>query len=217
MFQPYTLHNYFRSSTSIRVRIALNLKQLDYDYVGVALLEDQQHSPEFLARNPQGLVPTLAGTDGANLSQSLAIMEYLDEVHPEPPLLPGNAFERARIRSLAQLIACEIHPVNNLRILKYLKQNLAADRDAVSEWFRHWVALGFEALEARLTSEAGTGAFCHGDTPTLADICLYAQALNNRRFEVDMAAYPFSNAIIGRCSDQPAFAAAEPARQPDAV
>ena len=211
----YTLHNYFRSSTSFRVRIALAMKSLDYDYQSYGLLEKQHKCDAYLAINPDGLVPTLETPDGF-IGQSMAILEYLDEKHPEPPLLPADALGRARVRSLAHSIALDIHPVNNLRVLQYLGEHFAADKAAVSTWFCHWVEQGFTAVEKRLSLETATGRCCHGDAPGLADICLVAQAVNNTRFDVPTDAYPTINRIVEHCLTLPAFQKAMPLNQPDA-
>lgn len=211
----YTLYNYFRSSTSVRVRVALNLKGLAYRYQGVHLVEGQQHSEDYRRLNPEGLVPALAISGHGVLSQSLAIMEYLDETHPEPPLMPADPLGRARVRSLSQLVACDIHPVNNLRVLNRLREKFSADSDDIKAWFRHWASRGFETLEVRL-HDAATGRFCHGDSPTIADICLFAQTLNNRRFGVDMAPFPKISEIFDACMAMPEFQAATPDAQPDA-
>tara|TARA_R110002072_G_scaffold1309_2_gene10687 strand:+ start:8123 stop:8770 length:648 start_codon:yes stop_codon:yes gene_type:complete len=210
------LHNYFRSSTSVRVRAALNLKGLSYDYVPLSLLKGEQASVDHLALNPSGLVPTLVTSQGA-LPQSLAIMEWLDEVRPEPPLLPPDPWGRARVRSLAHIVALDIHPVNNLRILKHLETEFGVDAAGKSAWFRTWAGAGMHALEARLAAEHETGEFCHGDRVGLADLCLYAQVLNNARFEVDMLAYPTIRRIHANCMAIPALEQAAPANQPDAV
>jgi maleylpyruvate isomerase len=212
----FVLHNYFRSSTSIRLRTALNLKGLDYSYVAHHLRKGEQKSGAFLAINPQGLVPALELGDGTVLTQSLAIIEYLDEVFPQPPLLPADALGRARVRALACAIACEVHPVNNLRILAHLRSEFGADDEAVTNWFRHWVAETFAPLEAMLAGHRDTGRFCHGEVSGLADICLHAQVLNNARFGVDMTPYPTITRIFEACRGVAAFANAEPARQPDA-
>ncbi|GAA6175935.1 maleylacetoacetate isomerase [Sulfitobacter pacificus] len=210
-----TLHNYFRSSTSVRVRAALNLKGLSYDYAPLSLLKGEQASAAHLALNPSGLVPTLVTPQGA-LPQSMAILEWLDEVHPEPPLLPHDPWGRARVRSLAQIVAADIHPVNNLRILKHLEAEFGVDAAGKAAWFRNWAAAGMKALETRLAAEPETGDFCHGDTVGLADLCLYAQVLNNARFEVDMSPYPVINRIHANCMAVPALEQAAPANQPDA-
>lgn len=212
------LHNYFRSSTSVRVRIALNLKGVDYEYVPYALLPDEHKSETFLRLNPQGLVPALEIKDETVLTQSMAIIEYLDETYPDiHPLLPSEPLARARVRSLAQIIGCDIHPVNNLRILRYIADKFGADNFAKKTWVTRWASDGFEALEARLTQEPETGEFCHGDAPGLADICLYAQVLNNERFEVDPAPYPTIMHIFRNCDALPAFQDARPEHQMDAV
>jgi maleylpyruvate isomerase len=209
------LHNYFRSSTSNRVRIALAVKGVDYDYVAYHLRKGEQRGEQFLRINPQGLVPALVWTDGTVLTQSLAIIEYLDEVIPKPPLLPDNAVGKARVRELAYMIALDIHPINNLRVLQYLRQHCAADDEAVADWFRHWVNETFGALEKRLASSPETGTYCHGDTFTMADICLAAQLSNNRRFGVDMTPYPTISRIGNTLAKLPAVITAAPENQPD--
>ncbi|MCE8036157.1 maleylacetoacetate isomerase [Halomonas sp. MCCC 1A11062] len=211
-----TLYGYFRSSAAYRVRIALNLKGLDYAQVPVNLVKGEQRDEANLARNPQGLVPILETDEGVQLSQSLAICEYLEERHPEPALLPADPEGRARVRSLAQLVACEIHPLNNLKVLKYLVHELKLDEAAKLAWYRHWIAEGFTALEARLAGEPATGEFCHGDSPTLADLCLVPQVFNAERFECDLSAYPTIRRIAERCRAMEAFAKAAPGAQPDA-
>jgi maleylpyruvate isomerase len=211
------LYSYFRSSASYRVRIALELKGLSYDYVPVHLLKEggQQLKPEFRAVNPDGLVPALA--DGEHvLQQSLAIVEYLDEIHPEPKLLPGTALERAYVRGLAQEIACEIHPLNNLRVLKYLKHTVGVTDEVKDAWYRHWIELGFASLQANLERGGQAGRFCLGDTPTLADICLVPQVFNAQRFNIDVARYPALAKIYEACMALPAFQKAQPKSQPDA-
>lgn len=210
-------YTYFRSSAAYRVRIALNLKGLKADYRYVHLVKDggQQHQPEYLALNPQGLVPALVDK-GHVLTQSLAIIEYLDETHPQPPLLPKDAPGRARVRALAQIVACDIHPVNNQRILKYLEKEFRADEAARSKWYRHWIVEGFNALDKLLGSSPATGKFCHGDQPTLADICLVPQVFNARRFKIDLASFPAIERINATCLALAAFADAAPDRQPDA-
>lgn len=211
-----TLYGYFRSSAAYRVRIALNLKGLVYDQAPVNLVKGEQRGEANLARHPQGLVPVLETDDGTPLTQSLAICEYLEECHPEPTLLPTVAQGRARVRALAQLVACEIHPLNNLKVLKYLVGELGLDDEAKLAWYRHWIAEGFHALEASLTLDAGSGEFCHGDTPTLADVCLVPQVYNAERFECDLSAYPTIRRIVANCRALPAFQEAAPEAQPDA-
>lgn len=210
------LYSYYRSSAAYRVRIALNLKQLPYETVGVHLLKNggEQKQPAYSAKNPQKLVPALED-NGQVFTQSLAIIEYLDEAYPAQPLLPAAATECARVRAIAQLIACDIHPLNNLRVLGYLQNQLGADETAKTEWYRHWIQEGFAALETLLQSEQ-TGRFCHGDTPTLADCCLVPQVYNARRFQVDLSPYPTIVRIVAECEALPAFQAAAPENQPDA-
>ncbi|WP_304526676.1 maleylacetoacetate isomerase [Halomonas sp. I5-271120] len=211
-----TLYGYYRSSAAYRVRIALNLKGLDIAQVPVDLAGGAQREESFRAINPQGLVPVLETDDGERLTQSLAICEYLDERYPSSPaLLPEDAAGRARVRGLAQLIANEIHPLNNLRVLRYLIGDLELDEDAKLGWYRHWVAEGFTALEAMLENDQ-TGRCCHGDTPTLADICLVPQVYNAERFDCDLSAYPRLRAVAEYCRGLPAFEQASPSRQPDA-
>ncbi|MBB3141426.1 maleylacetoacetate isomerase [Halomonas organivorans] len=211
-----TLYGYFRSSAAYRVRIALNLKGLAYDQAPVNLVKGEQRGEAHLARHPQGLVPVLETDDGLRLTQSLAICEYLEECHPTPALLPEHPADRARVRALAQLVACEIHPLDNLRVLKYLVGELGVDDAAKLAWYRHWVHEGFAALETQLSREAGSGEFCHGDTPTLADICLVPQVFNAERFECDLSAYPRIRRIAGNARALEAFRKAAPEEQPDA-
>ena len=209
------LYNYFRSSASFRVRIALALKQLPYDYQVVHLQKGEQHQGEFAAHSTDHLVPMLQLDDGTHVLQSLAICEYLDETHPTPPLLPADPMGRARVRALAQMVACDIHPINNLRVLQYLTQTLGVAEDAKNAWYAHWVTLGLEAFEQRL-HEPATGAFCHGQTPTLADVCLVPQIFNAQRFEVPLAGYPRMMKIFEACMALPAFASAQPSACPEA-
>lgn len=209
------LHNYFRSSSSFRVRIALNLKGLDYDYVPVHIARGEHRTGPYSAISADMLVPLLED-EGERFSQSLAIMEYLDETHPEPPLLPSDPVGRAHVRALAQSIACEIHPLNNLRVLNYLTGPLALSQEQKNAWYQHWTHLGLAALEAELASSAHTGMFCHGDTPTLADCCLVPQVYNALRFKCDLAPYPTILRIVAHCEALPAFQQAHPDVQPDA-
>lgn len=208
------LYNYFRSSASFRVRIALELKGLGYDYVPVHLVKGEHKQQAYAAVSPALLVPTLETDDGTRLGQSMAIIEYLDETHPEPPLLPRDAMGRAQVRALAQLIACEIHPLNNLRVLKYLVQDLKADDDAKSAWYRHWVRSGLEAFERQL-SQLPASTYCYGDQPTLADCCLVPQIFNGRRFNVNFDGLPRTMSAFDVCMAHLAFQKAQPSSCPD--
>jgi maleylpyruvate isomerase len=210
------LHGYFRSSAAFRVRIALNLKGLAYESVSHHLRKGEQRAPGFLKLNPMGLVPALEDGPQA-LSQSLAIIEYLDETHPKPPFLPNAPAERARVRALALSIACDIHPLNNLRVLTYLKNDLKVSDAQHDAWYRHWIVEGFKGLEGMLKT-GGTGQFCHGDAPTLADICLVPQVFNAKRLLDDaaLAAFPTIMRIFGNCMKLEAFDKAQPSKQPDA-
>ena len=209
------LYGYFRSSASYRVRIALSLKGLDYHLQPVHLRRNEQRAPEFLAQNPQGLVPALEH-DGAVLAQSLAIMEYLEERFPQPALLPEAPADRAWVRALAQIVACDIHPLNNLRILQYLEKDLALDDETRTAWARRWIDDGFAAMEAMLKDDPRTGEHCFGNLPTLADVCLAPQVFNSQRFGVGMDRYPTLARIHENCIRLPAFADQAPERQPDA-
>jgi maleylacetoacetate isomerase len=211
------LYSYFRSSAAYRVRIALNLKGLAYEYAPIHLLRDggQQLKPEYRELNPDGIVPTFIDGDDV-LTQSLAIIEYLEETYPEPTLLPGTPLDRAFIRSIALQVACEIHPVDNLRVLKYLKHTLKVGDEAKDTWYRHWLESGFESLEKRLANDPRVGKLCFGDTPTLADLCLVPQVFNARRFNIDMSRYPTIERIADHAAQIDAFARAAPGQQPDA-
>jgi maleylacetoacetate isomerase len=208
------LYGYFRSSAAFRVRIALNLKKLDYANAFIHLRRGDQAQPEFLGLNPQGLVPAIE-VDEQRLIQSLPIIEYLDETHPEPPLLPRDPAGRARVRALAAIVACDIHPLNNLRVLRYLNRPLGHDQGAVEAWYNHWIDGGFRAIEALLAGDRRTAAFCHGDRPGLADIALVPQVVNAERYRLDLAPYPTIARIFENCMKLDAFAAAHPDRQPD--
>ena len=212
------LYGYFRSSAAYRVRIALNLKGVEYETVPVHLLKDggQQFSDSYKALNPTALVPTLVDGDLA-IGQSMAILEYLEETHPDPALLPTDPTGRARVRAIAQTIACDIHPLNNLRVLKHLKHGLGVDEDTKNAWYRHWIDVGLTSVEAMLAGHPATGRFCHGDQVTLADVLLVPQVFNARRFECDLSAMPTVTRIVDACSELDAFVQAEPARQPDAT
>jgi len=207
------LYGYPLSSASYRVRIALALKGLEVTTVNVQLRGGEQRQHDFLKINPQGFVPTLSLDDGQVLTQSIAIIEYLEEMFPQPPLLPAPPAARARVRALCQLIACDVHPLNNLRVLQYLEGRLGLDRSARDTWYHHWVQAGFEALENTLARDSSAGRFCYGDAPGLADVCLVPQVFNARRLAVDLAAYPRIVAIDAACRQIPAFERAAPERQ----
>jgi maleylpyruvate isomerase len=211
------LYTYFRSSAAYRVRIALNLKGLAYQSVPVHLLKGggEQLQDSYRAINPGAMVPSLQEGD-ATLTQSLAILEYLEEVYPDIALLPADALGRARVRALALIVACDIHPLNNLRVLRYLKNTLQLSEEAKAEWYRHWVQEGLAIIEAHLARDPQTGVFCHGDSPTLADCCLIPQIFNAQRFQLDLSAYPTIEGIHARCTELPAFINAHPEQQPDA-
>ena len=211
------LHTYFRSSAAYRVRIALHLKGLDYEAVPVHLVRGggEHRQPAYLGLNPAGLVPALEDA-GQVLTQSLAIVEYLEETHPQPALLPAAALDRARVRAIAQAIACDIHPVNNLRVLQYLTRELGVSEEQKNAWYRHWIGVGLRAVEAMLAGDARTGAFCHGDTPGLADCCLVPQVFNARRFGCELSAMPTVLRIADHCAGLEAFRRAAPEAQPDA-
>ena len=207
------LYDYFRSSAAFRVRIALNLKGLAAERRFIHLRRGEQRAAAYLEMNPQGLVPLLVVGD-KRLSQSLAIIEYLEERHPLPPLLPAGAEERAWVRSIALAIACDIHPIDNLRVLQYLKHKLDIDEPRRDEWYRHWIREGFGPIEAQLAARAGP--YCAGEAPTLADVCLVPQVFNAQRLDVDLAPYPRIRAVHAACMQHPAFVDAQPSRQPDA-
>jgi len=210
------LYSYFRSSASYRVRIALALKGLAYDYVPIHLVRNEQLKPPFSDIAANKLVPALV-EDEHVLTQSMAIIEYLEETHPEPPLLPGDALARARIRSLAQDIACEIHPINNLRVLRYLVHEMKLSEDDKNRWYRHWVESGLEVVERRLAADAATGTFCHGDTPTLADCVLVPQIHNAQRMDCGLDHVPTVMRVFAACMQHPAFATTQPSACPDAA
>ena len=209
------LYTFFRSSAAFRVRIALNLKGLAYDPAVISLPKGAHRGADYGAINPQRLVPALID-DGNLLTQSLAIIEYLEEKHPAPPLMPKGLLERARVRSLSLLIACEIHPLNNLRVLQHLKRALGQDENGVNTWYRHWIAEGLSKFEADLTQTAGTGKFCQDDAPTMADCCLVPQIFNAQRYECDLAPYPATMRVFDACMKLEAFDKAQPMNQPDA-
>jgi maleylacetoacetate isomerase len=214
---PIKLYTYWRSSAAFRVRIALNLKGLAFDSVPKHLVRGggEQRASDYLALNPQGLVPAL-DDDGRLVTQSLAICEYLEEIHPEPRLLPGDALARAQIRAMALAVACDIHPLNNLSVLQYLRGELRQDDEAVNRWARHWIARGFQALEQLIARHSADGLHCHGPGVTLADVFLLPQVFNARRVQLDLAPYPRIKAVAAHLELLPAFDAARPERQPDA-
>jgi maleylacetoacetate isomerase/maleylpyruvate isomerase len=211
------LYTFFRSSASYRVRIALNLKGLDYEQSPIHLRRGggEQLSAAYRAVNPQALVPALED-NGKILTQSLAIIEYLDETHPDPALLPRDPAERALVRSMAMIIACEVHPIQNLRVLNYVKKEYGQSDEQVNRWAQHWIDLGLTALEQTIAAQARRGDFCHGDSPTLADICLVPQLGNARRYGCDLAKYPAILRVEKNCLALSAFANAAPEKQPDA-
>lgn len=216
--QGLVLYDYWRSSAAYRVRIALHLKGLEFDRQPVNLVRDggEQHHQDYRALNPQGLVPALLHR-GQVITQSLAICDYLEESFPTVPLLPGDPLNRARVRAMAQLVACDIHPLNNLRVQQRLRQTFGADENAVVDWMKHWMTEGFNALERLLSNSVMTGQCCFGDRPGLADCCLVPQVYNAERYGCDLAPFPLIRAIVAYCRGLPAFQAAAPERQPDAV
>lgn len=217
MVDRFQLYGYWRSSAAYRVRIALNLKGLEYEQAPVHLARDggEQHRPEFLEISPQAQVPVLR--HGARLiRQSLAIIEYLDELHPDPPLLPAVSRDRARVRALAMAVACDIHPLNNLRVVQYLERELRASPEQRTAWMQHWMALGLAGLEAQVADHPSTGEYCEGDTPTMADCCLVPQLYNARRYGLDLTPYPTLLRIDAACQALAAFQDAAPEQQPDA-
>ena len=211
------LYDYYRSTAAYRVRIALNLKGLVYSQAPVNLRAGEQSHPAYRGLNPQCFVPTLETEDGRLLRQSLAICEYLEEAHPRPALLPAEVVGRARVRALAQLIACDIHPLNNLRVLRYLDMKLNASDEQTNAWYRHWIHEGFQALECMLAADPQTGRYCHGDQVTLVDLCLVPQVFNANRFGVDLSDYRNIRRINEACLELEAFDRARPERQPGAL
>jgi len=209
------LYGFSRSSAAFRVRIALNLKGIAWEHINISLPDGDQFGADYTSVNPQGRVPTLI--DGDNkLIQSMAILEYLDETHPEPAFLPAEPVARARVRGLADIIACDIHPLNNPAVLKFLAKEMGADKDAVNvTWYQHWIYEGFNALEAMLAGDNATGTFAHGDAPGLADICIVPQVFNAQRYECDLGRYPTIMRIFDACMKLDAFDSAQPSKQPD--
>lgn len=210
------LYNFFRSGTSHRLRIALNLKGLAPEYVAVDLRQDEQAEAAYRAVNPQGLVPALVLDDGRTLIQSPAIIEWLEERYPKPPLLPREPEARAHVRALAAIVGCDVHPINNRRILQYLRHEFAAGEPAINAWCARWISAGFDAIEDLLARDAGRGSFCWGGAPSLADVYLVPQVESARRFGVDLSRWPLISAVDAACAQLPAFAKAAPAVQPDA-
>jgi maleylacetoacetate isomerase len=210
------LYTFYRSSAAYRVRLALNIKRLTCEHIPKAFAKNEHRAPDYLALNPQGLIPALEH-DGAVLSQSLAIIEFLDEKYPDPPLLPAEPLARAQIRSISLAIACDIHPLNNLRVLNYLRRELQQSDDRVNAWYRHWITVGFTGLEQQVRAYSGGARFCHGDALSIADICLVPQVYNARRFNTDLTPFPTLVAISTHLESLPAFAAARPEAQADAV
>jgi len=210
------LIGYFRSSAAFRVRIALNLKGIAVEHAFRHLRKGEQRAPDYVAINPQKLVPALVLDTGEVLTQSLAILEYLEETHPVPPLLPRDPVERARVRSLALIPTADIHPIQNLRVMAYLREKYEQSEEGTFAWSRHWIETGFEAYEASIAGNRHTGAYSHGDQPTMADLCLVPQVFNAQRFKVDMSKFPTIQRIYATCMRHPAFDAAQPSRQPDA-
>jgi maleylpyruvate isomerase len=209
------LYGYFRSSAAYRVRIALNIKGMECEREFVHLRQGDNRGPEYLALNPQGVVPTLVD-GGLAIGQSLAIMEYLDEINMEVPLLPSDALGRARVRQLAQIVACDIHPLDNLKVLTYLREEMGQGQEALDTWYRHWIETGLAAFEALLADNPATGLFCHGDDPGLADACLVPQLFNARRFDTDLSRLPTVLRVEANCNELQAFRDAAPDNQPDA-
>ena len=210
------LIGYFRSSAAFRVRIALNYKGLKVEHASRHLRKGEQAAPDYVALNPQKLVPALVLDSGEVLTQSLAILEYLEETHPEPPLLPKDPVGRARVRALSLIVSADVHPIQNLRVMGYLREKFGQTEESAFAWSRHWIETGFEAYEATIAKDRKTGTFSHGDTPTFADLCLVPQVFNAARFKVDMARYPTIQRIHATCLQHPAFDAAQPSKQPDA-
>jgi maleylacetoacetate isomerase len=209
------LHDFWRSSAAYRVRIALHLKGLSFTQASHSLLQGEHRTTEFLSINPQGLIPALQ-SGGDIVTQSLAIIEYLDETHPEQPLLPAGPADRATVRAMALSVACDIHPLNNLRVLNYLRSEFGANDEAVTRWIRQWIGVGFEALEVQVKRWSTDGRHCFGDRPTLADACLVPQMYNARRFGCDLTPYPVIVGIDAHCRSLAPFVKAAPEAQPDA-
>ncbi len=211
------LYSYWRSSAAYRVRIALNLKQLEYDIIPVSLVRDggEHHKDDYAALNPQQLVPTMVD-GGRVIRQSMAMIEYLDDVYPEFPLIPSDPRSSAWVRSISLAVACDIHPLNNLRVLKFLKQQMSLDQASVDQWYEHWISEGLKSMELMIAENPSVGDFCAGDLPTMADCLLVPQLYNARRFDIDLTAYPHLTAIDDHCMSLEPFRNAAPEQQPDA-
>ena len=209
------LYNYFRSSASFRVRIALAIKGMPYEYLPVHIAKGEHRQAAFSDLSLEGLVPLLELDDGTRLTQSMAIIEYLEDMQPAPALLPADPLGRARVRALSQIVACEIHPINNLRVLKYLTKELKVEEEAKNIWYRHWVRDGLEAFERQLAAGPAS-LYCHGDTPTMADCCLVPQIFNAQRFKTPLDGLPRTMAVFDACMSLPAFQTAQPSACPDA-
>lgn len=209
------LYGYFRSSASYRVRTALYLKGLPFEFKAIHLRKGEQFGADYVKLNPQEQLPTLVTDAGDHIVQSPAILEWLEETHPTPPLLPQDPIGRARVRALAMAVGCDIHPVDNLRVLTYLQKSLQVSEGQFEDWYNHWIALGFRGIEAMLAGHPKTGKFCHGDAPTLADIYLVPQVFNSRRFKLSLAPYPNIQRIYDNCQKLEAFDRAQPSKQPD--
>lgn len=209
------LYTFFRSSAAYRVRIALNVKRQPYDSIPKALPKSEHRAEDYLSLNPQGLIPAIE-VDGIVLAQSLAIIEYLNEKYPSPPLLPATAIDRGIVRSMALSIACDIHPLNNLRVLNFLREDLRQQKAEIDKWYRHWVTVGFSGLEVLVNRHSASSQYCFGDSVSIADVCLVPQAYNARRFQVDMTPFPTLTAITKHLESLPQFASASPEQQPDA-
>src|SRR5689334_24412317 len=210
------LIGYFRSSAAFRVRIALNYKGIKVEHASRHLRKGEQAAADYVAINPQKLVPALVLDSGEVLTQSMAILEYLEETHPQPPLLPADPVGRARVRSLALIPTADIHPIQNLRVMNYLRERYGQTEEGTFAWSRHWIEVGFDAYEASIASDPHTGSYSHGNSPTMADLCLVPQVFNAQRFKVDMSRYPTIQRIHATCMKHPAFDTAQPAKQPDA-
>ena len=209
------LYSYFRSSAAYRLRIALNIKGLEYEYLPVDLLKAEQKSSDYMALNPQGLIPAMELPNGETLGQSVALLEWMEETYPEPALLPSDPFERARVRSVVNNIVCDIHPICNIAVTNYLKEHHGADTDGIIAWYTTWMHRGFQAVEQVLASNHAS--YCFGEEPGLADVCLVPQVYNARRFDIDLQGFPNILGVVDNCNELPAFRDAMPEQQPDST